>query len=189
MPAEGGMNAIRPLVRDLTFQVFGRALHPELFDTVATRRVTWRDAVVEVGVLPTGHWIRFSRHGFTVWEIASDRTQALPELGCLFRGRLRQERRLALLPGGCPRYEASYSLEVLDAEAFDKVHDEIVTSGKNRGMLHAFPDEIRETSPLSHLVVEGRDGLVIASSFHTFPSERAIVRTVSMFEWARLPGQ
>ena len=31
--------------------------------------------------------------------------------------------------------------------------------------------------------------LVIASSFHTFPSERAIVRTVSMFEWARLPGQ
>lgn len=56
-------------------------------------------------------------------------------------------------------------------------------------MLHAFPDEIRETSPLSHLVVEGRDGLVIASSFHTFPSERAIVRTVSMFEWARLPGQ
>jgi len=182
------MNSTRPRVSDLTFHVFGRPLHPELFETAATRKVPWRDAVVEVGVLRTGHWIRFTRGGLTVCEVACDRSQILPECGRLFRARLRQERRLALMPAGAIRYEASFSLESLGAEAFDRVHDEIVASGAVRGMIHAFPDEARETSPLSHLVVEGRDGLVVASSFHTFPTERAIVRTGSMFEWRRRPG-
>lgn len=182
------MNSTRPLIRNLAFHVFGRPLHPELFATAASRKVQWRDAVVEVGVLGTGHWIRFTRGGLTVSEVASDREQLLPETGRLFRARLRQERRLALMPAGAIRYEASFSLETLGPDAFDRVHDEIVASGAVRGMIHAFPDEARETSPLSHMVVEGRDGLVVASTFHTFPTERAVVRTVSMFEWSRHPG-
>ena len=62
------MNSTRPLIRNLAFHVFGRPLHPELFATAASRKVQWRDAVVEVGVLGTGHWIRFTRGGLTVSE-------------------------------------------------------------------------------------------------------------------------
>lgn len=182
------MFSTRPLIRNLAFHVYGRPLHPELFATASSRKVQWRDAVVEVGVLKTGHWIRFTRQGLTLLEVACDRAQILPETGRLFRARLRQERRLALMPGGAIRYEASYSLETLPPEAFARVHDEISASGTVRGLIHAFPDEAWETSPLSHLVVEGRDGLVVASAFHTFPTERAVVRTVSMFEWSRRPG-
>ncbi|MBA3585393.1 MAG: DUF2617 domain-containing protein, partial [Gemmatimonadetes bacterium] len=51
------------------------------------------------------------------------------------------------------------------------------------GLFHRFAKSDRMApSPVSHIQIEARPRGLLALGFHTFPDERAIVRTQSLFE-------
>ena len=66
------MNAhmIRPKVAELAFQVYGRPLHPELFDVVAFRRVEHEGASIHVRITRAGHVISWENADVLVTEVA-----------------------------------------------------------------------------------------------------------------------
>jgi len=172
---------LRPRVSDLVFQVYGRPLHPELFDILAERRIQRADYELIVRITRTGHVISWGNRDLFLTEVAAG-DQPLPERRRLLHYRLRGEKSGVVACGHGIIYQTSFQVEVLTPEIYVHVHDEILADGK-RGLLHNFqPHHRLALAPLGYVAVEARAGCLFLSTFHTFPDEHAIVKTQSLIE-------
>jgi hypothetical protein len=178
-----GVHFLRPRVCDLVFQLYGRPLHPELFDILAVRKIQRDGAELTVRITRTGHVISWENRDVYLTEVAAAADQLLPEKRRLLSHRLRGEQsdHLACMHG--VSYQMSFQVETLPPEIFLHVHDEILADGTKRGLLHNFqPHHRLALAPLGFVTVEARAGCLFLSSFHTFPDEHTVVKTQSLIE-------
>ena len=61
---------VRPPVAELVFQLFGKPLHPELFDILAARRLEREDYQLRIWITRTGHVISFENEDVLLTEVA-----------------------------------------------------------------------------------------------------------------------
>lgn len=177
---------LRPRVSDLVFQVYGKPLHPELFDIVAVRRVEREDYKVTVRITRTGHFITWENGQSVLSELAGEGDAALGDSRKLISQRIRGEQTAAVPLAGGLRYQTSFQVETLTPEVFVHVHDEILSDGARRGLLHNFqPNNRLATAPLGFISLEARPGTLLWSTFHTFPQENAVLKTQSLIEASR----
>lgn len=178
-----GVHSVRPPVCDLIFQLYGRPLHPELFDILAVRKIKREDYELTVRITRTGHVITWENADVLLTEVTAAADQELPERRRLLSYRLRNEHTARLSCAHGIRYEASFQVEVLSPEIFLHIHNEILVDGTKRGLLHPFPAGDRlAVAPLGFVSAEGRPGCLILSTFHTFPDEYTVVKTQSLIE-------
>jgi hypothetical protein len=178
-----GVYLTRPRVSDLVFQVYGRPLHPELFDILAVRKVRREDYELTVRITRTGHVISWENADVYLSEVAAAGDDPLPERRRLLSWRLRGERSDTLACAHRVHYQTTFQVEVLPPEIFLHVHDEILCDGSKRGLLHHFrPHHRLSLSPLGLVTVEARPGCLFLSTFHTFPDEHTVVKTQSLIE-------
>ena len=178
-----GVSYLRPPVGDLIFQLYGRPLHPELFDILAARKTRFEDYELTVRITRTGHVISWDSPNVHLTEVTAAADQELPRGRRLLHYRLRQEQcgRLSCAHG--IRYEMSFQVETLPEELFAHVHAEIVADGSKRGFLHNFPAHHHWTlAPLGFVTADARPGCLILTTFHTFPGEHTVVKTQSLIE-------
>lgn len=178
-----GIALTRPPVRDLVFQVYGRPLHPELFEILAARKVRREDYEVTVRLTRSGHVITWENANVCLTEVAAAGGEPLPEGRRLRQWRLRGEHcdELACLPR--ISYQTSFQVETLPWEIFLHVNDEILRDGSKRGLLHLFqPHHRLSLSPVGLVTVEARPGCLFLGTFHTFPDECTVVKTQSLIE-------
>src|SRR5919201_2551017 len=174
------MNAqsLRPRVSDLVFQLYGRPLHPELFDILAVRKIRREDYELTVRITRTGHVISWENPDVYLTEVTAAADQQLPARRRLLDYRLRNEHTGTLACAHGVHYQMSFQVEVLPPEIFVHVHDEILADGSKRGLLHNFqPHHRLALSPLGFVSVEARPGCLFLSAFHTFPDEHTVVKT------------
>ena len=174
---------LRPPVCDLVFQLYGRPLHPELFDILAVRKVRREDYELVVRITRTGHVVSWASDDVHLTEVTAAADQELPESHRLLHYRLRNEQCASLTRARGVQYQASFQVEVLPPELFSHVHDEIVSDGSKRGLLHHFPSHNRlALAPLGYVQAEFRPGCLFVTSFHTFPCEHTVIKTQSLIE-------
>ena len=181
-----GVHLTRPRVSDLVFQVYGRPLHPELFDILALRKVQRDNYDLTIWITRTGHVITWHHQGHCLSEVTAEVEQPLPRSRRLFSYRVRGEHSdgLSCAPG--ITYQTSFQVEVLPPEIFAHVHEEILTDGLRRGLLYNFqPNNRLSLAPLGLVSAEARPGCLILTSFHTFPEEYSVVKTQSLIEQAK----
>jgi Protein of unknown function DUF2617 len=178
-----GSDIVRPPVSDLVFQLYGRPLHPELFEIGASRRITRGEFGLDVRITRTGHVITWHNAAVMLTEVTASADQELPQRRRLLNHRFHFEQSTALDCAHGMRYHASFQVETLSAEQFAHVHDEILADGAKRGFLHHFPSEYRlSREPLGYVNAEFRPGCLFLSSFHTFPGELTVIKTQSLIE-------
>src|SRR5205807_1375834 len=124
---------LRPRVNDLVFQLYGRPLHPELFDILAYRKIQRDDYELTVRITRTGHVISFENRDVHLTEVAAALEEPLPERRRLLSYRLRGEHSSTLPCAHGITYQSSFQVEVLPQDIFLHVHDEIVADGGKRG--------------------------------------------------------
>ena len=179
------MNAysLRPRISDLVFQLYGRPLHPEFFDILASRKIQREDYELTVRITRTGHVITWENRDVILTEVTAAADQPLPQKRRLLSCRLRGEHSDGVLCAHGISYQTSFQVEVLPQEVFFHVHDEILADGGKRGLLHNFqPNHRLSLAPLGFVAAEGRAGCLILTTFHTFPDEHAVVKTQSLIE-------
>jgi hypothetical protein len=177
------MPLLRPAVNDLIFQLYGRPLHPELFDILAQRTIRHEDYEVRVRITRTGHVISFENADVHLTEMTAASDQPVPQKRRLLSYRLRQEHCATMACAHGIHYQMSFQVEVLPPDLFLHIHDEIVSDGSKRGLLSTFPSRHRlAVAPLGFVTVEARPGCLFFSSFHTFPGENTVVKTQSLIE-------
>jgi hypothetical protein len=178
-----GVHFLRPPVRDLVFHLYGRPLHPELFDILSVRKIRREDYELTVRITRTGHVISWENRNVHLTEVAAAMDQPLPEKRRLLHHRLRGEHSSTLACAHGVHYQMSFQVEVLPEEIFLHVHDEILADGSKRGILHNFqPHHRLAVAPLGFVSVEARAGCLFLSAFHTFPDEHTVVKTQSLIE-------
>jgi hypothetical protein len=178
------MNAflVRPRVAELVFQVYGRPLHPELFDILAVRQVRHEDAQVTVRITRTGHVVTWENDDVLLTELA-DVDQQLDSRRRLIHFRMRGEHSYTMPCCHGITYQTSFQVETLSPEIFLHVHDEILADGRKSGLLHHFgPHHRFAVSPVSRVDVQAKPGCIFVLAFHTFPDEHTIVKSQTLIE-------
>lgn len=174
--------AVRPRVADLVFQLYGKPVHPELFDTVAYRRVQHEDFEVAARITRAGHVVTWTNQNVCLTELAEIDLD-LPRGGRCLGYRLRGEHAGEHNFGRGVRYQMNFQVEALPPEIFLHVHNEILAAGSKKGLLHNFqPNHRLAVAPLGHITVESRPGCLFVTTFHTFPEEDTIVKSQSLIE-------
>jgi len=173
----------RPKVAELVFQLYGRVLHPELFEIHSSRTIERGDYSAVVAITHAGHLVTWRRDGLTLTEVAADAGQPLPQKRRLLSHRLTGERsdRMECRGGVC--YQTCFQLERVSPEVFWSFQDELAAEGRKSGLLHHFSASGRlATGALSWINIETRASGFSVQAFHTFPDDHAIVKSQSLFE-------
>lgn len=178
-----GVSSGRSRVGDLSFRVFSRALHPEWFAVREHRRYAQSGWQADARIVEGGHVVLWSCGPTRLAEVLCGPETVLPEPGLMFQAPVRQERTARLRPGRDTEYQACFSVERLEPEVFLRISHELTADSKRGGLLHHYATASRLAPPaVSRIVVETRGWGLSVQTFHTFPEERAIVRTQSLFE-------
>ncbi|MFM7183528.1 MAG: DUF2617 family protein [Planctomycetota bacterium] len=177
------MLSLRPKAGELVFQLYGRSLHPELFEIRDTRTVDRGGYKATITITTAGHVLTWRKDGLTLTEVATSAAQPLPLKRRLLSHRIAGERsdRLECRGGAC--YQTCFQLEAVQPEVFWSFQQELLDAGMRRGMLHRFESGGRVAlGALSWIDVETRPRSLIVQAFHTFPDDMAIVKSQSVFE-------
>ncbi len=173
---------LRPRVEELLFRLYDRPVHPELFDSLACRRVSRDGFTLTARITPTGHALEWVRGDACLTEIITTVDHPMPERGRMLAYRFQGERQ-GRSQVGRVGYQMSLQVEPLPPEVFLHVHEEIVADGTKRGMLFHFrPHNRLGLTPIGLVMVEQLPTGLSVSTFHTFPDEFAVVKTQSLIE-------
>jgi hypothetical protein len=175
--------SLRPKVGELVFQLYGRCLHPELFEICSTRSIDRGGYTATVSITTAGHLVTWRKDGLTLTEVATSLSQPLPQKRRLLSHRIAGERSDRMECRGGASYETCFQLETVQQEVFWSFQQELVEAGMKRGLLHRFESGGRVAlGAVSWIDVETRPRSLIIQAFHTFPDDMAIVKSQSVFE-------
>ena len=177
------MLSVRPKVAELVFQLYGRVLHPELFEVCATRSIDRGGYSATVSITGAGHLVTWRKDGLTLTEVATSLAQPLPQKRRLLSHRIAGERSDRMECRGGASYQTCFQLETVEQEVFWSFQQELVVEGSKRGLLHRFESGGRlALGALSWINVETRPRSLLVQTYHTFPDDLAIVKSQSLFE-------
>lgn len=180
------MLSVRPKIAELVVQVYGRSLHPELFEVHRQHRVERDNYQVDLKVTSAGHTICWQSDGMILTEVATSAHHPLPQKRRLMSHQLRGAQSDAIDCRGGVRYEVDFSLETVDEEAFFTYQKEFTLAGAKSGLLHVFESSGRfGLGALSYIHIDSRAKALKVLALHTFPDDYAVVKTKSLF---KLPG-
>ena len=175
--------SVRPKVAELVFQLYGRVLHPELFEVCATRSIDRGGYSATVSITDAGHLVTWRKDGLTLTEVATSLAQPLPQKRRLLSHRIAGERSDRMECRGGASYQTCFQLETVEQEVFWSFQQELVVEGSKRGLLHRFESGGRlALGALSWINVETRPRSLLVQTYHTFPDDLAIVKSQSLFE-------
>ena len=177
------MLVVRPKVAELVLQLFGRPLHPELFEACSSQVVERAEYLAKIDITGTGHVVTWRHAGLTLTEVATSAHHPLPERRRLMSHRLRGNRsdRVECRGGVC--YQMSFQQESVTPEVFWTLQQELSQEGPRQGLLQRFDSNGRiALGAISYIHVESRLRSLVVRAFHTFPDDYAIVQTRSVFE-------
>lgn len=177
------MLSVRPKVAELVFQLFGRALHPELFQVQASRSVDRGDYRAKVDIHAAGHTVTWQYHGITLTEVCTSLQHPLPQKRRLLSYKLKGQRHDQFECRGGVNYQMNFELETVEPEIFWNLQQELQQEGLVRGLMHRFNSSGRMLlGALSYVHVETRNRSLNVQAFHTFPDDYAIVKSQSLFQ-------
>jgi hypothetical protein len=174
---------VRPKVAELTFQLFGRPLHPELFQVFETCTIQRGQYTAKIDITSAGHVVTWCYAGLTLTEVAASARNPLPKTRRLLGYGLKGQRtdRVECRGGIC--YQMSFQLEPTDPEVFWTFQQELANQGVRQGMLHRFDASGRiALGALSYINLEARNRSLLVQAFHTFPDDFAVVKSQSLFQ-------
>jgi len=174
---------VRPRVAELVFQLYGRPLHPELFEVFHSRKIRRGDYQAKIDITSAGHVVTWRYGGLTLTEVATAAHHPLPKRRRLISYPLTGQRNDRIECRGGVVYQVSFQLEPVEPEVFWTFQQELVDDGQKRGMLHKFDSSGRMAlGAMSYINIETRNKNLLIQAFHTFPDDYAIVKSQSMFQ-------
>ncbi len=174
---------VRPKVAELVFQLFGRPLHPELFEVCASQRVEREEYQAKIDITSTGHVVTWRHRGLTLTEVATSAHHPLPLRRRLMSYRLKGNRSDRVPCRGGVAYQVNFQLESVAPEVFWTFQEELSREGPRQGLLQHFDSSGRiALGAISYIHVDSRLRGLTVRAFHTFPDDYAIVQTRSHFD-------
>jgi hypothetical protein len=174
--------SIRPKVASLAFHVFGRSVHPELFQIHRTRFIERTNYKARIDLTSDGHIVQFNNHKVTTTEIASTINQKLPQRRRILGKKIIGKRTDGFEGRQGVSYTTEYELETVGADLFQMVQKNLAAEQSEYDLLQIFDAQGRlGLGAVSFIHVESRSKSLTVQCLHTFPDDEAIIKSFSTF--------
>lgn len=178
------LHIVRPSAKHLSYQLFARALHPELFDVCATRAIERPGYQVTLRICEAGHLVELRRRGETITEANIDQARELPKRGRCLAMPLGADRDLQAQPLPTVSFQASIQTETLNPDVFERLTQEFLDDSRKADLCHVFQVGNRfRPDAVSLVFANGNPHSLGIQTFHTFPDDLAVVRTQSLYQF------
>jgi hypothetical protein len=175
---------INVAVEELTFSLFQRPLHPELFQVYAKREL--RTAKYEAYIWVTGCTHVASVHvgDICLSEVVSSPGQILPQRGLIERFQFRGPRSHKCALTSAISYMTDFQVEKMSANLYRQSHIDLKRFARNRGMFVKFPTlEVGGLPPFCYIDFEARQSELHIHAFSAYPDQLTMIKTQSLFEF------
>ena len=172
-------------IEELTFSLFQRTVHPELFQIYAEE--TLRTAKYETEIWVTGctHVITASNiDGMCLTEVVSTPGQLLPQRGLVERFQFNGPRshKCTLTKG--VSYMTDFQVEKMSPELYKQSHTDLEKFARTRGIFVKYPAlEIGGLQPFCYIDFEARQKELQIHTFAAYPDQVTMIKTQSLFDF------
>jgi hypothetical protein len=170
---------------ELTFFLYQRPLHPELFNIYASRQFFQGDYEVIIWITGGAHVVSAFAQGQCMTELICPPDQLLPKRGLLDQFPFRGERSHQCSWSKGLSYMMNLQVESMSTNLYRSTHNDLLNLAKKRGMFVSFPQWAKsDLVPFSYLDYEARHDELQLHAFHAFPEQHTVLKTQSLFTLA-----
>ncbi len=180
------MLSARPKITDLSFHLFARSLHPELFNQGASRTFERENYTLKAHITTDGHWLSFEHNHCVLSEVSSSSHHPLPTGETIIsqpvEGRCQNDQ---LLFDGKIHYRCEVEFETVAAKTFVTIQQQLGKQNQNvetNGLVYRFESNGRLSfGAISYVNVQSFINHVQVRAFHTFPDTCGVLKSESTF--------
>ena len=166
----------------LTLLLYGRTLHPELFQILASEKVSRRAYEAEIWLVEGGHVTTYTAGKNTLTEVIFTGSDEYTDRGLIQKVPCRGEKYHEMQQANI-RYMISTQEEQLTQTLYDATKHEIQTYAVRRELMSAeSPGTADRGSSFSVLDIERRSHELLVQSFHLFDDSQMVIKTQSIIE-------
>lgn len=170
-------------VSELTFSLFQRPLHPELFRIYARRHLKTERYEMLLWATGCSHVVSVFADDNCLTELISGPDQPLPRRGLVERFPFRGPRTHKCTLSRGLSYMTDFQIEKMSPNLYRQSHIDLQRFARNRGLFVAFGGASAEgLEPFSYIDFEARRDELHIHAFHAFPEQLTIIKTQSLFD-------
>lgn len=172
----------RPKISELVFGLYGRSLHPELFQIHSSRQLERDHFSARIDITSAGHLIMFKVGSRVFTELATSAHHELPEKRRLLSQRLSGQFEDEIECEGGVHFEYQFHLERTTPEIFYAMNRAFQERREMEGLVCQFESSGRvQMGAISYIYIDTRLHSLRIQAMHTFPDDYTILKTQSLF--------
>lgn len=175
---------INVAVEELSFSLFQRPLHPELFQIYAKRHVKTEKYEALIWVTGCTHVVSVFTGDVCLTEIVSAPGQMMPQRGLIERFQFRGPRSHKCTLSRGLGYMTDFQVEKMSQNLYQQSHSDLERFARNRGIFVEFPAlKTASLQPFCYVDFEARQKELHVHTFAAYPDQVTMVKTQSLFDF------
>ncbi len=171
-------------IDQLTFSLFQRPLHPELFQIYASRQLKTEKYEALIWVTGCTHVVSVFAGDACLSEVVSTPGQLLPHRGLVERFQFRGPRTHKCTLSHGVSYMTDFQIEKMSANLYRQSYADLEKFARNRGVFMKFPElEVDSLPPFCYIDFEARRTELHIHTFAAYPDQVAMIKTQSLFDF------
>jgi len=172
-------------IEQLSFSLFQRPVHPELFQIYARRQLRTDKYEALIWVTGCTHVISvFSSKGVCLTEVVSTPGQMLPHRGLIERFQFHGPRSHKCSLSQGVNYVTNFQIEKMSSNLYRQSHIDLERFAQKRGIFVKFPNlEIGGLQPFCYVDFEARRNELHVHTFAAYPDQVTMIKTQSLFDF------
>ena len=171
-------------IEELTFSLFQRTVHPELFQIYAKRQLKTDKYEANIWITGCTHVASVHAKNICLTEVVSAPGQMLPQRGLIERFRFRGPRSHKCTLSRGLSYMTDFQIEKMSANLYRQSHIDLEKFARNRGVFIKFPAlEVDGLQPFCYIDYETRQSELHIHTFAAYPNQVTMIKTQSLFDF------
>ncbi len=175
---------INVAIGELSFSLFQRPLHPELFDIYARRELKTETYEASIWITGCTHVVSVFHNDACLSEVVSMPGQMLPHRGLIERFQFRGPRTHKCTLSRGLSYMTDFQVEKMSPNLYKQSHKDLAKFASKRGIFVKFPHAKRDgLEPFCYMDYEARGKELHIHAFAAYPDQLTMVKTQSLFDF------
>lgn len=172
------------IVSELTFSLYQRPLHPELFNIYDKRQLKTEKYEALIWATGGAHVVGVFVNDLCLTELISSPSQLLPRRGLVERFKFKGQRNHKCTLARGLNYMTDFQVEKMSANLYRQSHTDLEKFARNRGIFVKFPEKaVAGLQPFTYIDFEVRRDELHIHAFHAYPDQVTIIKTQSLFDF------
>ena len=171
-------------ISELSFSLYQRPLHPELFNIYARRHLKTEKYENIIWATGCSHVVTVYAGEQCLSELITAPGQMLPKRGLVERFQFQGRRTHKCSVRKGLHYMTDFQIEKMSANLYNQSYTDLERFARNRGIFVKFPKTSNsDLQPFSYIDFEARRDELHIHAFHAYPEQVTIIKTQSLFDF------